>query len=146
MTDKEFRRLSRPELIDIIFELRQQLEQRDDEIQLLKQAVEKRELDIMNAGSLADAVVSINGVLEAAQAAADQYILSVKAANEKAEQTLTAAKAEAERIICDAQERAKQIEASAMKSASLIWDDFQSKATEMIEAHKELSISSEEVG
>ncbi len=145
MTDKEFRRLSRPELIDIIFELQQQLEQHKSEIQQLKQAVEKKELDISNAGSLAEAVVSINGVMEAAQAAADQYILSVKATNENAEKTLAAAKAEAARIVCDAQEKAKQIETSAMKSASLIWDDFQSKATEMIEAHKELSFSSEEV-
>lgn len=145
MTDKEFRRLSRSELIDIIFELQQQLEQRKSEIQQLKQAVEKKELDISNAGSLAEAVVSINGVMEAAQAAADQYILSVKAVNENAEKTLAAAKAEAVRIVCDAQEKAKQIEESAVKSASLIWDDFQSKATEMIEAHKELSFSSEEV-
>ena len=105
MTDKEFRRLSRPELIDIIFELQQQLEQHKSEIQQLKQAVEKKELDISNAGSLAEAVVSINGVMEAAQAAADQYILSVKAANENAEKTLAAAKAEAVRIVCDAQRR-----------------------------------------
>ena len=145
MTDKEFRRLSRPELIDIIFELQLQLKQRKGEIQRLTQAVQKRELDISNAGSLAEAVVSINGVMEAAQAAADQYILSAKAANEKAEQTLVEAKAEAVRIVCDAQEKAKQIEASTMKSTSLIWDDFQSKVTEMLEAHKELSISAEEV-
>lgn len=145
MTDKEFRRLSRSELINIIFELQQQLEQCKSEIQQLKQAAEKKELDITNAGSLAEAVVHINGVMEAAQAAADQYLLSAKAAKEKAEQTLVSARAEAEHIIGDAQEKAKQIEASAMKSASLIWDDFQSKATEMIEAHKELSIPSEEV-
>ena len=75
MTDKEFRRLSRSELIDIIFELQQQLEQRKSEIQQLKQAVEKKELDISNAGSLAEAVVSINGVMEAAQAAAEEVTL-----------------------------------------------------------------------
>ena len=145
MTDKEFRRLSSSELINIIFELQQQLEQCKGEIQQLKQAVEKKELDISNAGSLAEAVVSINGVMEAAQAAADQYVLSAKATNEKAERGLTAAKAVAKHIIRDAQEKAAQIEASAMKSASPIYRDFNSKATETIETNKELSISSVEV-
>ena len=145
MTDKEFRRLGRRELIDIILELQQRYEQSKAEVEKLKQTLEKKELDISNAGSLAEAVIRINEVMEATQAAADQYLLSTKSAHEKAEQMLTSAKAEAEHIIGDAREKAKQIEASAMKSASLIWDDFQSKATEMIEAHKELSISSEEV-
>lgn len=146
MTDKEFRRLGRRELIDIILELQQRYEQSKAEVENLKQALEKKELDISNAGSLAEAVVSINGVMEAAQAAAEQYVLSAQSAHEKAEQMLASAKAEAERIVCDAQEKAKQIEASAMKSASLIWDDFHSKANEIIEAHKDPSDLPEEVG
>lgn len=86
MTDKEFRKLSRSELIDIIFELQQRYETIQNENNRLKKALEKRELNIANAGSLADAVIKINGVFEAAQAAADQYLLSVKA---QSEQTLT---------------------------------------------------------
>ncbi len=86
MTDKEFRKLSRSELIDIIFELQQRYETIQNENNRLKQDLEKRELNIANAGSLADAVMKINGVFEAAQAAADQYLLSVKA---QSEQTLT---------------------------------------------------------
>lgn len=81
MTDKEFRKLSRSELVDIIFELQQRYERLQRENNRLKEALQKRELDIENAGSLADAVMAINGVFEAAQAAADQYLLSVKAKN-----------------------------------------------------------------
>lgn len=83
MTDKEFRKLSRSELIDIIFELQQRYETIQNENNRLKQTLEKRELNIANAGSLADAVMKINGVFEAAQAAADQYLLSVQAQSEQ---------------------------------------------------------------
>lgn len=132
MTDKEFRRLSRPELIDIILELQQQYEQCKDEKQQLKQALEKKELDISNAGSLAEAVVSINGVMEAAQAAADQYLLSVKAASENSEQILASAKVEAERLVHDAQENATRIEAAATSEANQTLTAAKAKAEQTV--------------
>lgn len=144
MTDKEFRRLSRPELIDIIFELRQRYDKSQQENEILRQELAKKELNITNAGSLAEAALSINGVLEAAQAAANQYLISVKAMSGKAEQIIADAEAEGARIVKEAQERAQEIEVSAGKSAALLWDDFRAKATEMIEAHKELSVTPEE--
>lgn len=83
MTDKEFRRLSRAELIDIIFALQKQQEALQTENARLQHELDEKKLKISNAGSLADAVIAINGVLEAAQAAADQYIISVKANSEQ---------------------------------------------------------------
>ncbi len=112
MTDKKLRRLSRMELIDIIFELQQRYEESLAESQRLKETLDERVLHMEQAGSLAEAALRINGVFEAAQAAADQYVQSLKAANEEIEKTLSDARAEGGRIIQAAQDRARQLEAS----------------------------------
>lgn len=79
MTEKQLKRLGRAELVDIIYELQKQNQQKEQECQALRDALQKRELILSRAGSIAEAALQINGVLEAAQAAADQYLLSVRA-------------------------------------------------------------------
>lgn len=96
MTDKEFRRLKRSELIDIIYEyqkreeeLREELqgtEQRlGEEIQLLRTQLEERSIKIANAGSIAEAAMSMNEIWETTQQTADQYLASIQALKEETE-------------------------------------------------------------
>lgn len=143
MTDKELKHLNRAELIEIIYELQQQKEEKDALCIELQNRLEKKELILTNAGSISDASIQINGVLEAAQAAADQYLLSVKSANSKAEQTILDAKNEHDRIIQEAQEKAKKIEEDAWQKVSSLWIDFQKKVSETIQSKKEFSMNSE---
>lgn len=90
MTDKEFRKLSRAELIEIIYELQKREEEDNKTIEELNQKLEERELCLAEAGSIAEAALKLNQVFEAAQAAADQYLLSVHAVSEKKKQSETA--------------------------------------------------------
>ena len=76
MTDKELQHLSRVELIEIIYELQKQNEAAAAQVKRLEKALADREIHISNAGSIAEAAMGLNGVFEAAQAAADQYLLS----------------------------------------------------------------------
>ncbi len=78
--EKGLRHLSRVELVDIICELKKSNEEKDAQIQQLQAALDDKALRIATAGSIAQAALSINGVFEAVQAAADQYLASVKAA------------------------------------------------------------------
>ena len=80
MTDKDLRHLSRAELLDILYEQQKRYEDSLAENQALRQQLEDRTLRIASAGSIAEAAIQVNGVFEAAQAAADQYLASVKAA------------------------------------------------------------------
>lgn len=79
MTDKELRHLSRVELIDIIYEQQKQLEAEKAVSARLKKKLNEKRLRISEAGSIAEAALKINGVFESAQAAADQYLASVRA-------------------------------------------------------------------
>lgn len=78
MTDKEFRRLGKSDLLDIIFELQKNEEKLRAEILDLREKLASKELKIQNAGSIAEAALAVNGVMEAAQAAADQYLAQLQ--------------------------------------------------------------------
>ncbi len=143
MEDKELKRLSRSELIEIIYELQKQKKEKEDLCADLQNKLEKKELIIANAGSISEAAIQINGVLEAAQAAADQYVLSVKAANSKVEQTILEAKNEHDNIIRDAKTKAKKMEEDSWQKVSSLWIDFQKKISETIQTRKEFSGNTE---
>lgn len=73
MTDKELRKLSRKDLMQILLEqsweiraLREELAQKDAELA-------DRKIKIENAGSIAEAALQLSGIFEAAEAACKQY-------------------------------------------------------------------------
>ena len=76
--DKELRRLSRAELLEMLIAqvkenegLRQQLAKANEEL-------ESRAVTFQEAGSLAEAVLRLNDVFAAADAAAQQYLENIK--------------------------------------------------------------------
>lgn len=79
MTDKELRRLSRMELIQLLLDQAKELERVQKELEEAKAALESRKISIRNVGSIAEASLEINKVLEAAQRAADQFLENAKA-------------------------------------------------------------------
>ena len=70
MTDKELRKLSRAELLEMLIQQIERNEELEAELKKAKTELRNRAITIENAGSLAEAALQINGVFEAAQAAA----------------------------------------------------------------------------
>ncbi len=83
MTDKEFRRLSRIELIDIIYELQKREKRYEKRIKNLEAQLADRELKIAESGSIAEAALKVNEVFEHAQAAADVYLAEIEAMRDR---------------------------------------------------------------
>lgn len=138
MTDKELKRLSRVELIDIIYELQKQKEAADAQVVQLQDQLNTRELHIAEAGSIAEAAISVNGVFEAAQAAADQYLLSIKAATANMSEKMAATEKQRQSILQAAEQQAQKIVADADRQAEEKWACFERRANELIAAHAEL--------
>ena len=109
MTDKEFKRLSRAQLIDIIYQLQLQIDKLNEEKQLLEEELTDKRLRLSNAGNIADAAVEINNCFRSAQNAAEQYLNEIKAIREETE-------AERQRILTEAQAEAAAIIAGAQKT------------------------------
>ena len=130
MTDQELRRLSRADLIDIIYTLQQQKEQAEQQLAQAQAQLQDRQLRLANAGSIAEAALSLNGVFDAAQAA-DQYLQAVRTSAAETQ-------AQKEQILVDAERQAKEIVDTAERQAAEHWKRFQLQAGQLIQAHAEL--------
>ena len=119
MPDRELRHMSRTELVEIIFALKQSEDQLKAENAALTAQLEDRQLHIQNAGSIAQAALELNNVFAAAQAAADDYLHSVQATvadtTATAANTLSQARSEAKRILEQAQADADSLKAQAQQ-------------------------------
>ena len=102
MTDKELKRLSRSDLLELLIEQTQETERLREELDAIRQELENKCLRVKQAGDLAHASLAVNGVMEAAQAAAQQYLDNIAAMEEetrrRCEQILRAAMIEAKKI------------------------------------------------
>ena len=79
MMTKELRKLSRRELVDIIYQLKKNEQQMQEEIAALQEALQDKRIHISSAGSIAQAAVEISQVMAAAQEAADLYLQEIEA-------------------------------------------------------------------
>ena len=105
-TRKELRQLIRLELIDIIYELQKRNVAAEARINQLQFALNEKQLRINNAGSIAQAALDLQGVFEAAQAAADQYLVSIQAREAEAKAKLDDAERQHDVIVAQAQREA----------------------------------------
>ena len=115
MPDRELRHMRRTELVEIILALKQSEDRLRAENAALSAQLQERQIHIENAGSIAQAALELNKVFEAAQAAADEYVASVLAANKNTDAAASAlraqAEAEAQQILAQAQTEAANLKA-----------------------------------
>lgn len=109
MTDKEFKRLNRAQLIDIIYQLQIKLDELSEENQRLTAELVDKRLRIGQAGNIAAAALEMNSCLRNVQQAADQYLEEIRALHAETEaqcqKILADARAEAAAIIADTKKR-----------------------------------------
>lgn len=78
ITDRELRRLSRADLLELLLAEGRENEQLRARLEEAEKKLESREITLQKAGSIAEAALRLNGVFEAAQEAAQQYLENVK--------------------------------------------------------------------
>ena len=111
--EKELRKMNRTELIEIIYALKKEEEEVNQKLEEAEQQMQHRTIQIAKAGSIAEAAMELNHVFASAQKAADEYLNSVRAANEEAEQY-------AKRIRKEAEEEALAIRAKTEEETELL--------------------------
>ena len=114
MTDKELKKLSRAELLELLLIQTRESESLRRQLDASEQELKNREIRIREAGSLANAAMEINGVLFSAQKAAQQYLDNIARMEEetrsRCQQMLEEAMDEAERIRKEAAESVHKME------------------------------------
>lgn len=74
MTDKELKRLSRLEMLELLVAQSREADQLRQQLEEANAALEVRRIKMEASGSIAEAALSLNNVFEAAQKAAEQYL------------------------------------------------------------------------
>lgn len=153
MTDKEVQKLKRAELLEMLIEQSEEIERLKNESKELKAQLETRRICIENAGSIAEASFQLNGVFEAAQSAAQQYIENVRYLNENQEKICSEMERKT-RESCEAKEQKTNEECDRLKretaelckkmlddakaGAEQQWEDVSKRLEDFYKAHEGL--------
>ncbi len=83
MTERELKKLSRADLLELLLNERRENEGLRLRLEEAEQKLADRKIQLEQAGSIAEAALQLNGVFAAAEAAAEQYLDSVRRLTEE---------------------------------------------------------------
>ena len=149
MTDKELRRLSRGELLEMLIAQAAENDQLKNRLEQAEAQLRDRKIAISNAGSLAEAALSLNGVFQAAEAAAQQYLENIERINGQQDAICRDMKEQAKQEAAEIRQQAQAYSEKAHAEADAYWKQIVSKAAKLLadqEALREMIRAAGEVG
>ncbi len=124
MTEKELRKLSRVDLLQIIVDLNNENLELIQKKEELTNKLNNKDITITEAGSIAQAALQLSGVFTAAEEAATQYLDNIKKLNDNKkeieENARKQAEDEAKKLISQAENQAASIIKQANDEADKI--------------------------
>jgi len=150
MTDKDLKKLSRADLLEMLIEQSTEVQSLRERLAAAESALQKREMTIDRAGSIAEAALQLNGVFEAAQAACEQYTENIRMlsqrqsdvcaqmerdSRERASAILSETMRNCEQMESEARVRCAEMLARAKAESQAYWDDVSSKLESYYQQH-----------
>ncbi len=117
MTEKDLKRMTRSELLEILIEQAEENKKLKLKLQRAEKLLEEKKIILDNAGSIAEASMMLSGIFEAAEEASRLYLESIKHLSERSktiyenEEELARLKADA--IVEEANEYKRKVYADA---------------------------------
>lgn len=136
MEQKELKKLSRADLLEMLVDQSIELQQLQLKYEIAQKALEERVITIERAGSIAEAALQLNGVFEAAQASAQQYLDSVEclakrkateAEERQSDDLLKRTRLRCAKMEADTKLRCNQMLERAKAESQSYWDEVLSK-------------------
>ncbi len=85
MTDRELRKMSRGELLELLIVMMEENQELKNRLESAEKELADRRIQIESVGTLAEAALSLNGVFQAADEAARQYLDNIRMMAEQKE-------------------------------------------------------------
>ena len=153
MTEKELKKLSRADLLEMLIDQSEEMQQIQNKLSEAEAELNKRQIAIDEAGTIADAALQLNGVFEAAQAACGQYMENIRTLSDRQEEVCR--KREEESIQRSAQrlaetetrcaameaqtkEKCRNMIAKAKSESAACWEEVSQKLEAYCSRHAEL--------
>ena len=141
MINKELKRLSRRELVDILYQLKKNEQEMQEEIESLKNELQDKRIRISTAGSIAEAAMSVTNVFSTAQMTADLYLREISCMKDDTEKECAKKIEEAEKkvreILADGEKKFDTLKA-AYKREYVKWQQLKSAVTALEARRKQL--------
>ena len=147
MTDKELKKLNRTQLLEMLLAQTKKVEELEEKIkeaesvhqeekaELLKK-IEKREIAIEKAGSIAEAALNVSGIFEAAQQAADQYLENIQELLNKQEASYSEKEAKCDTLFEDTKEYCDKMKEDTKTFCQSLEDDTKKRCEALEEEVK----------
>ena len=90
MVGKELKKLSRRELVDVIYQLKKNEQEKQEQITALEAALQEKRIRVSMAGSIAEAAADITQIFSTAQRTADLYLQEINAMKSETEKECAA--------------------------------------------------------
>ena len=140
--NNDLKKLSRRELVDVIYQMKKNEDELLEQIASLEASLEEKRIRLASAGSIAEAAVDITNVFSAAQTTADLYLQEIQVMKEDAEK-------ECKRMIEDAKIKVEKILSSGNKQKDYLdahyrndykkWRELQAEIKHLEEKKQRLS-------
>lgn len=138
MTDKELKKLSRIDLLEMLVAQSKEIERLQSELDKANEKLNSRTIAISEAGSIADASLQLSGVFTAAEDAAARYLENIKLLSDQQEarcqEMADACAAECEAMRAEAQEYCEQ----ERNLADVYWKSISAKLQTFYDEHQGL--------
>ncbi|MBP3319485.1 MAG: hypothetical protein J6K94_05690 [Ruminiclostridium sp.] len=126
MTDEELRKLKRGDLLELLVAQGRETEDLRERLRQAEAALESRRIQLDDAGNIAEAALRLNGVFEAAQASAAQYLETIRQQSQETESRCARMEAEARekahRLVAEAEAQCAAMVAQAEAETREFWD------------------------
>ena len=127
MTDRQLRKASRPELLKMLQQCRQENDDLRQQLEQTRSQLQSRQLVVDQSGTLADAALRLSGIFEAAESACQYYTENIRTLSGRQEEICRKMEQES-REKCDRMlEQAKQM-------AKIYWDEYAEKCSRYMKA------------
>lgn len=123
MTDRELKKLTRTELLEMLIEQGKRVRQLQAELDAANARLESRDLAISEAGSIAEASLRVSGIFEVAQQAADQYLHNLQQVQTRCDSIEAEAIRKSEQLLAETQAKCDDMVARAEAESKRWWEE-----------------------
>lgn len=136
MTDEELRKLKRADLLELLVAQGKENEALQEKLRQAEAALWDRQIQLDEAGNIAEAALRLSGVFQAAQQASDQYLESIRKKHEETESRCTqleeTSRARAEQLEQESKAQAERLVAEAEEKARALTEETEAKCRAMV--------------
>lgn len=126
MTEKELKKLSRVELLEMLIEQTERNEELEHKVAELEQQLYDKHINISEAGTLAEACLKVNKIFEAADSAASQYLENIRECEDRCKS-----------MIADAESRCAEMESIAESRVAALKEEVDRLSNKWLKTDKE---------